>query len=151
LTPATPDRARELFYVAIVLALAARVRPWQRLVVLAAGVIGLGFAIHAIVHAVDPSATRGAITSGGFLTHAIRSWVIVPDHPGKAASYAYVGLIAAVLALTRLRGWWRIAIAIPTVYLIPFVWENLLIQQPAVTRLILFGALLIALMTARPQ
>jgi ABC-type branched-subunit amino acid transport system permease subunit len=40
---------------------------------------------------------------------------------------------------------------VPTLYLVVFVFENLLIQQPAVTRLILFGALLIALMTARPQ
>jgi ABC-type branched-subunit amino acid transport system permease subunit len=31
------------------------------------------------------------------------------------------------------------------------VWENLLVQQPAVTRYVLFGALLIAVMTIRPQ
>ena len=39
---------------------------------------------------------------------------------------------------------------VPTLYLTAFVWENLLIQQPAVTRYVLFGALLIALMTIRP-
>ena len=39
----------------------------------------------------------------------------------------------------------------PTLYLTALVWENILIEQPAVTRLILFGALLIGLMMARPQ
>ena len=31
------------------------------------------------------------------------------------------------------------------------MWENLLVEQPAVTRLILFGALLVVLMIARPR
>jgi ABC-type branched-subunit amino acid transport system permease subunit len=31
------------------------------------------------------------------------------------------------------------------------VWENLLIEQPAVARLIIFGALLITIMQVRPQ
>ena len=40
----------------------------------------------------------------------------------------------------------------PTLYLGAFVWENLLIAQTAgATRLILLGALLVALMNARPQ
>jgi branched-chain amino acid transport system permease protein len=151
LTPATPDRARWLFYLAIIVALAARVRPWPRFVVLAAGTVGFGFVVHAVVAALSTSATHGAITSGGFLTHAIRAWAIVPEHPGRAATYAYVGLIAAILVLTQLRGWTRVLLMIPTLYLTAFVWENLLIQQPAVTRLILFGALLITLMVARPQ
>ena len=39
----------------------------------------------------------------------------------------------------------------PTLYLTAFVWENLLIQQPAGDALLLFGALLIVMMTIRPQ
>jgi branched-chain amino acid transport system permease protein len=151
LTPATPDRARWLFYLAIIIALAVKVRPWPRLAALAAGTIGFGFAVHAIVAALSPSATHGTVTSGGFLTRAIKGWAVVPTHPGQAASYAYVGLIVAILVLTTLRGWARVVVLIPTLYLVSFVWENLLIEQPAVTRLILFGALLIALMIARPQ
>jgi len=42
-------------------------------------------------------------------------------------------------------------VLVPTLYLTAFVWENLLVQQPAVTRYVLFGALLIAVMTIRPQ
>ncbi len=40
---------------------------------------------------------------------------------------------------------------IPTLYWVAVVWENVLVEQPAVTALILFGALLIALMQARPR
>ena len=151
LTPATPDVARWLFYAAVILGIAARMRPWVRLGAVAVGTVAFGFAVHAIVAAASPSATKGTVTEAGFLTDAIRSWAVVPQHPGKAASYAYVGLVVAILALTQLRGWWRAAALVPTLYLTVFVFENLLIQQPAVTRLILFGALLIALMTARPQ
>ena len=77
--------------------------------------------------------------------------MIIPAHPGKSASYAYVVLVLAVIALTRLSGWWRTFAFIPVLYLVAFVWENLLVEQPAVTRLIIFGALLIAIMQIRPQ
>ena len=53
-----------------------------------------------------------------------------------------------ILVLTTVKGWWRVALLAPTLYLAAFVWENLLIEQPSVTRLILFGALLVALMNA---
>jgi len=39
----------------------------------------------------------------------------------------------------------------PHLYLTAFVWENILVENPAVTRYVLFGALLIAVMTIRPQ
>jgi ABC-type branched-subunit amino acid transport system permease subunit len=42
-------------------------------------------------------------------------------------------------------------VLVPTLVLTAFVWENLMIQQPAVTRQVLFGVLLIAIMTIRPQ
>jgi ABC-type branched-subunit amino acid transport system permease subunit len=53
--------------------------------------------------------------------------------------------------LTQLRGWWRVAVAPFAFVLTAFLWENLLILQPAVTRYVIFGALLIALMATRPQ
>jgi len=42
-------------------------------------------------------------------------------------------------------------VLVPTLYLTAFVWENLMIQQPSVTRQVLLGLLLIAVMTIRPQ
>jgi branched-chain amino acid transport system permease protein len=151
LTPATPDTARWLFYATLIVAILAKVRPWTRLAVVLGGTVALGFAVHAIVAAVSPSGTGGSVTDAGSLSGPIEAWSVIPEHPGDAVKYAYVGLVVAVLVLTRLSGWWRTLATIPALYLSVFVFENLLIQQPAVTRLILFGALLIALMTARPQ
>ncbi|MHB8643710.1 MAG: branched-chain amino acid ABC transporter permease [Gaiellaceae bacterium] len=145
LTPATPDRARELFYGVLVVALLVKVRPFSRLAAVVAGTAAFGFAAHAVL------GSAGGATSGGFLTGAIQSWVVIPAHPGRWPDYAYVALVVAVIAVTRLRGWWRTLALVPTLYLVAFVWENLLVQQPAVTRLVLFGALLVALMNVRPQ
>jgi ABC-type branched-subunit amino acid transport system permease subunit len=64
---------------------------------------------------------------------------------------AFVVLIAAVLALTQLRRDARFLLLVPTVYLAAFVWENRLVSQPSVTRQILFGAILVAMMTRRPH
>ena len=76
---------------------------------------------------------------------------MIPADPGRWPEYAYVALIAAVLVVSQLRGWWRTLALMPTLYVAAFVWENLLIDQPSVTRLILFGALLMTLMIVRPQ
>lgn len=151
LSPSTPSTGRWLFYVAILVVLALRMRPWAKLGAVVAGTVAFGFAVHAIAGTISASATSGTVTSGGRLTGVIHHWVIIPEHPGKSASYAYVGLVLAVIVLTRLPGWWRTLALVPVLYLTAFVWENLLVEQPAVARLILFGALLIAIMQVRPQ
>jgi hypothetical protein len=151
LSPSTPSLGRWLFYLTILGGLTATVRPWRRLVVVLAGTAAFGFAAHAIAGAISSTATSGTVTSGGRLTSLIHHWVIIPAHPGKSASWAYVVLILAVITLTRLSGWWRTFTFIPVLYLVAFVWENLLVEQPAVTRLIIFGALLIVIMQIRPQ
>ena len=40
---------------------------------------------------------------------------------------------------------------LPDLYLTARVWENVLVDNPGVTALILFGVMLIVLMTVRPQ
>jgi branched-chain amino acid transport system permease protein len=151
LRPETPGTARVVFYLAVLVAVVWRVRPWTRLAAVLGGAIVFGFVVHWVVGAVSDSATSGEAISGGRFTGAIEHWVVIPAHPGKVPEYAYVGLVVAVLVLTRLRGWWRTLALAPTLYLVAFVWENILVDQPSVTRLILFGALLIALMIVRPQ
>ena len=151
LRPETPDRARILFYLGILIALVWRVRPWPRLIVALGGAVAFGFAVHAIAASVSNSATSGSPTEAGRLRGAIEDWVVIPAHPGRWPAYGYVALVAAILLLTLVRGWWRIVALAPTLYLVAFVWENILVQHPSVTRLILFGALLIALMIVRPQ
>jgi len=151
LTPATPGTARLLFYAAILVGLALALRRWTRLALVLAATAALGLAVHAIAEAARPAWTRGAAESGGFLGDVIEAWVVLPSSPGNAAKYAYIALVAAVVVVTRLRGWARIVALAPLLYLAAFVWENLLVQEPAVTRLVLFGALLVVLMQVRPQ
>jgi ABC-type branched-subunit amino acid transport system permease subunit len=77
--------------------------------------------------------------------------VLIPPGHDRFGSWAYVALVAAILTLTLLRGWVRTIALVPTVYLAAIVWENSFVEQPSVARWILFGSLLIVLMSVRPQ
>jgi len=110
-----------------------------------------GFALHVIVDAASSRWTAGAGAGNDIVARAVDGWVLLPSDPTRIGNIAYVGLVAAVLALTLVRGVWRLVFLVPVLYLAAFVWENRLAEQPSVTRLILLGALLVALMNARPQ
>ncbi len=147
----TPDDARWLFYAAILVALAAKVRPWRRLAAVMASLVAFGFAVHAIAHAALPRLTSGPVT-GGLVARTIDHWVLVPTNPQRIADFGYGALIAAIVIITQLRGNWRTVALVPVLYLAAFVWENRLIEEAAgATRLILLGALLVVLMNVRPQ
>ncbi len=147
-----PNVARVLFYVALIAAVFFTMRrSWPRLVAAFAATAAFGLVVHAIVEAVWSRGTAGQVTGGGFLTGVIRNWVLLPTNPGRLAVYGYLLMIVCIIAVVQLKGWWRLVVLVPTLYLTAFVWENLLVQQPAVTRYVLFGALLIAVMTIRPQ
>jgi ABC-type branched-subunit amino acid transport system permease subunit len=146
------NQARWLFYSVILITLVAKLRPWPKLAAVIASVVGFGYAFHAIVAAVWPAGTKGQAAGGDGIARAVQGWVIRPEHNATLiGNYAFVGLIAAVLGLTLLRGLWRTVFMVPTLYLAAFVWENRLDFEPSITRLIVLGALLIVLMNARPQ
>lgn len=148
----TPDSARWLFYTALAAAIVLLVRPWWKTIAFVATTIAFGFAVHAIVGAAWEQGTTGTPAPGGVIATGISSWVVMPgEHRTTIGNYAFVALIVAVLALVRLRGWPRLALAVPTVYLAVFVWENLLVFQPSITRQLLFGATLVVLMIVRPH
>jgi branched-chain amino acid transport system permease protein len=148
----TPNQAGWLFYGTIAVALLVKLRPWHRLAAVLAALVGLGFALRGLADAVWPRMTAGTSQSEGLIAHIFDHWVLLPRHPEKMADFAYVILIAAILFVTQIRGIWRTVALVPTLYLVAFVWENRLIEETAgATRLILLGALLIALMNARPQ
>jgi ABC-type branched-subunit amino acid transport system permease subunit len=63
---------------------------------------------------------------------------------------SYISLIALTLVLTMVKGWTRIALLIPVLYLAAFVWENVMISKPEPTRYIILGLALIGLMIFRP-
>ena len=63
---------------------------------------------------------------------------------------SYISLVSLALVLTLVRGWVRLALLVPVLYLAAFVWENVMIAQPEPTRYIILGVLLIGLMILRP-
>jgi len=152
----SPTQAGYVFYGLILLTMVVRLRPWRRLAGVLAAIVAFGFAVHAIVSAISASAVAGGPQSSGWIHSALKDWVVVPlNHAGNIpAGYGNVGfavLICLLIALTRLRDWWRTALLVPTVYLAACVWESRLIVEPSITRLILLGAILIVVMNARPQ
>jgi branched-chain amino acid transport system permease protein len=152
LAPENPqDNARMLFYAVIVLLLVLGFRPWWRLGAVIAGVAALGVTTVAVVGAVAPSWSGGNVVEGGRLAGVVEDWVLIPTGHARFGSWAYVTLVAAILILTLLRGWVRTIALVPTLYLAAIVWENSFVEEPAVARWILFGSLLVFLMSVRPQ
>jgi ABC-type branched-subunit amino acid transport system permease subunit len=153
LAPENPqNNARLLFYAVVLLLLVLSMRPWWRLGAVVGGIVGLGIVMRLVVEALAPSWTGGPVVEGGRLAGLIGDWVVIsPPGHGRFGSFAYVSLVVAILILTRLRGWIRTVAVVPAVYLAAVVWENSFVEQPAVARWILFGALLVGLMTVRPQ
>ncbi len=147
----TPDHATYIFYALLAAAVVAKLRPWRWLAAVVLGTIGFGFAAHAIVGAVWSRGVHGQSAIGGSFGDAIAGWQLLPANPHTIGNVAFVILILVVLWLTTLRGWVQKLVLIPTLYLASFVWENRLVVEPSITRLILVGVILIVLMNARPQ
>ena len=125
-------------------------KTWPKRVAALAGAAAFGLVIREVVGA------RGRAAPGagdvGRLPHGRdQALGAVPENPHRVADWGYLLLIACIVVLVQLEGWWRILVLVPTLTLTAFVWENLLIVNPAVTRSVLFGVLLIAVMTIRPE
>jgi branched-chain amino acid transport system permease protein len=147
-----PNDARELFYVVVLLGIIATFRVSWRLAIVLGGTLVFGLVAHAVAKAIDAAWVEGAAAGGGSVADAASDWVIVPAQLANwVAPVSYITLIVLVLVLTLLRGWVRLVVVVPTLYLAAFVWENVMLAKPEPTRFIVLGALLIALMIARPN
>jgi hypothetical protein len=143
--------ARYVFYAVVVAAVYALYRASLRLAVVLGGTVALGFVAHAVASGISKHAVGGPGNGGGWLFDGLKHWIIVPQSLGPWKVITYIGLIAAVLALTLLRDWARVAVLVPTLYLAAFVWENVMLASPEATRFIVIGAILVAVMVARPS
>ncbi len=150
-----PDVKRWLFYGTVVL-LVLLIKPLIRPVLVLAATLGFGFAVHAIVAATAGVAwTSGAPVSGGSW---INHWAVIPGLDpttgvahGNFNNIIYIGLVAAIIVTVSLKGWWRMAALVPTLYVTAVAWENVLAPNGGITAFLLFGAMLIGLMASRPQ
>src|SRR2546421_7840296 len=144
--------ARPLFYGAILLAILVKLRPWRRLAAELAGLVAFGFALHAIASAAYPRLVDGNAIGSGAFARGLTHWMLIPRAVVKIPDVAYIALVAAIVIYPQLSRLWQAILLPPLLYLVMFVWENLLLVHiGGATRLILLGALLVALMNVRPQ
>jgi branched-chain amino acid transport system permease protein len=147
-----PDDARWIFYLVVILGIVATFRLSKRLALVAVGTLVFGLVVHAIAKAIDGTWVSGIPAGENRIGEWASDWVVVPQQLAQwLPAVSYISLVALTLALTLLRGWSRIVLLVPTLYLAAFVWENVMLAKPEPTRYIVLGALLIALMIARPN
>ena len=147
----SPTDAAYLFYGLILVGLLIKVRPWRVLGAVLAATAILGVALNAIVGAISSTATAGAPGSGGWIGDLVSHWVIVPKDATTYGNILYILTICLVFALINIRQRWRPYLLVPTIYIAACCWESRLIVNPSITAQILIGAILIAVMSARPQ
>jgi ABC-type branched-subunit amino acid transport system permease subunit len=155
-----PEDASWLVYIAVVLVLLVMIKPWWRGLAVIAGTIAFGLVVHQAAEQWRPSLVEGTTFGTARIDRLVDDWVLVPVDlvgadglpAGAAGRLLYLALVAAVLGLTLIRSTlWRTILLVPVLYLAATVWQNLMLPQPAVSRFILMGALLVALMAYRPQ
>ncbi|HEY6963014.1 MAG TPA: branched-chain amino acid ABC transporter permease [Gaiellaceae bacterium] len=144
------SKSRVIFFVVLVVALAFAARRSRALALVALSTVVFGFAVHALCGGLHASWTAG--DKAGGLAGLVAHWVVVPAHLASwIPPVSYVGVIAAALACTMLRGVARLVALVPTIYLSAFVWENVMLSKPEPARYIVLGLILIALMILRPN
>ena len=159
----TPEHSRWVFYGLVLVGLVVKLRPWRLLGAVVGGLVVFGLVVNLIVGAVWPRGTAGPVSTGvaeftthGWFAEALRHWLVLPARTYEVADYqigniAFVTLIALVLTLTVVRGWWRYVLLVPTIWTAAFVWETRLVEEAPTTRPLLLGVILIVLMAVRPE
>jgi branched-chain amino acid transport system permease protein len=147
----SPTDSGYLFYGLILLTLLVKLRPWRKLGVVLAATVVFGFVAHSIAELISGTFVAGGPQSTGLVADALRDWVIVPASPVTPGNYGFVLLVCMLIALVQVKGLWRMVLLVPSLYLASFVWETRLAVEPAITRQLMIGAILIVMMNARPQ
>ncbi|HZP72267.1 MAG TPA: branched-chain amino acid ABC transporter permease [Gaiellaceae bacterium] len=144
------SKSRVLFFLTLVVSLAVLSRRSRATAAMALSTLVFGFVVHAVCGGVHSSWIAGEHAGGlgGFVAH----WVVVPAHLARwITPVSYIGVIAAALVCTMLRGRARLVALVPTLYLAAFVWENVMLSKPEPARYIVLGVILIGLMILRPN
>lgn len=146
----TPSNASWIFYALLALVTFLLLR-WARSALVLAALVAFGFGVRAVAEAVWPDGVAGGTEGETRLDRLIDGWVLLPTGSVQIDRIAFVALVAAALGLTVLKGIPRMLAFVPVLYLAVFVWQNVLVEQPAVARFVMLGAMLVGMMAARPQ
>jgi branched-chain amino acid transport system permease protein len=146
-----PGTGSWLFYIGLVALLVGTLKKWRLVAGIVAGVAAFGFLVRQTALTIWDDSILG-VANDTFVARIIDDWLLIlGEHQDVVANYAFVLAVVGGLAVTVTKGWWRAVVAIPTIYLAILVWENKLALQPAVTRQLLFGGVLMVMMAVRPQ
>jgi ABC-type branched-subunit amino acid transport system permease subunit len=143
----SPNQSSYIFYGVILITLLVKLRPWWRVAFVVGGTVVFGFVAHAIVAAFSSTAVAGTEGANDWID---LHWAIVPANPVTFGNICFVALLCMVVVLTQVHRRWRTILLVPTLYLAACAWEARLSQVPAITRLLLLGAILIVVMAWRP-
>jgi branched-chain amino acid transport system permease protein len=141
-----PTQASVVFYGVLLVTLAATLRPPWRLAAVLGALVALGLVLGAVLGG------DGSVRASGWLADVLNALLVLPEDPSRAlGNWLFLGLIAAGLAWSRAPEPARTVLLAPLLYLAALVWELRLVTEPAITRQLLLGLLLVVLMNARPQ
>jgi ABC-type branched-subunit amino acid transport system permease subunit len=146
------DLAGKLFYAGTFVILFLALKPRWQAPALIAAVVVFGYALRGLLLAISPEFFAPLPASGSEFTEAVRNWLIIPANYVHYGNLAFMALIVLVLIVSKVRRpLQRLILLVPTLYLLIFVWETRLSQEPSITRLLFVGLLLIVLMIYRPN
>lgn len=155
----SPMIARAIFYGAIILTVMWLFRQAKiRGLVLLGGVIVLGIVLKIGLTALRPAwfvqpELRGSVARSAFapVMKVLNGWMLFPRESRPVGNVAFLSALFLLLSSLRLEDSARYVSLIPAVYALIFAWETRLIEEPSVTRMLIFGALLVLMMNYRPQ
>jgi ABC-type branched-subunit amino acid transport system permease subunit len=161
----SPELVRLIFYVGLAAGLLLFVRSRRDGFILFFGLLIFGFIVKALANVLIPDLLSpptieiaGQTVSSALERYSqqfgiyAQQWIILLKDPLLIGNIAFVLLIPALLGLSRMKnGPAKLALTIPVLYLLAFVWEARLTPEPAVTRLLLVGSLLVVMMIFRPH
>ncbi|MGH3650957.1 MAG: branched-chain amino acid ABC transporter permease [Acidimicrobiia bacterium] len=140
-----------LFYLGLVALLLGIFKNWRMVASVAVGVAAVGYLVRQTVLTIWDDSVLG-VANDTFMGRLLDGWLLIlGEQRDLVGSYAFVLAVAGVLGVIITKGWWKLVVLIPTVYLAIFVWENKLALQPSITRQLLFGGVLMVMMAVRPQ
>jgi branched-chain amino acid transport system permease protein len=141
-----PTQASVVFYGLLLVTLVARLRPPWRLGAVLGGLVALGLVLGAVL------GDHGSVRAEGWLADVLNAVLVLPEDPSRAlGNWLFLALIAGGLAWSRAPEPARTVLLVPLLHLAALAWELRLVAEPAITRQLLLGLLLVVLMNARPQ
>lgn len=144
-----PVLAGALFYIGVLALIFFVLRPRWQAPLLVGAVIVFGIIVRALV---SPELLANPSNTGALVVDTVRNWLAIPRQATVLGNQLFISGIILGLAASRIKHiWLRFALLIPTVYIMLFVWETRLSQEPSVSRLIFVGVLLVVMMINRPQ